>query len=270
MSLLSPLSDQYAVFIIDHAAAHDDVSQWYQHDLDNPPLHISVFAGTEYQHLAGVGPQLLYTQVESELFDLARTQIEQTEEGAVFYTDAPFSDVCCWVRQAVSVATEHGRALCRCFEVGFINSAEQVLGEQRFWQHLNPMSGFSVYEGHEWSRAHPPLALTELQSAADLLITQHESEQLTQLRERRYYEGLTRTYEAHIPAINPIDWVQSQCRLATAYGFDTQYLNEQWLRAALQYGETFYQHEAINGYLEQETLTPLRRWQSISSTLAAV
>ncbi|MCV6612032.1 MAG: hypothetical protein OIF55_14745, partial [Amphritea sp.] len=105
---------------------------------------------------------------------------------------------------------------------------------------------------------------------ADLLITQDEFEQLTQLRERRYYEDLARTYEAHIPAINPIDWVQSQCQLAIAYGFDTQYLNEQWLRAAMQYGENFYQHEAINGYLDQKTLTPLRRWQSIERVLTAV
>lgn len=269
MSLLSPLSDQYAVFIIDHATAHDDVSQWYQHDLDNPPMHIAVLAGTEYQHLAGVGPQLLYTQVESELFDLARTQIEQTEEGVVFYTQAPFSDVCCWARQAVSVTTEHGRALCRFFEVGFLNSAEQVLGEQRFWQHLYPISGFSVYQDGVWSRTQPSLALAALQSEAVLLITQRESDQLTQLRERRFYEGLARAYEAHIPAVNPVDWVQSQCQLATAYGFDTQYLNEQWLRAAIQYGETFYQHEAINGYLEQKTLTPQRRWQSIESVLTA-
>ncbi|MCV6590418.1 MAG: DUF4123 domain-containing protein, partial [Marinobacterium sp.] len=211
MSLSSPVSDQYAVFIIDHAAAHDDVSQWYQHDLDHPPLHINVFAGTAYQHLAEVGPQLLYTAVESELFELAKKQIEQRGEGVIFSTVALFPDICRWAQQAVSVATEQGQALCRFFEVGFITHAAQVLGEQRFWQYLYPLSACAVYEDGEWSQAQRPLALTALQSEADLLITQDEFEQLTQLRERRYYEDLARTYEAHIPAINPIDWVQSQC-----------------------------------------------------------
>ncbi|MCV6588817.1 MAG: hypothetical protein OIF57_07305, partial [Marinobacterium sp.] len=105
---------------------------------------------------------------------------------------------------------------------------------------------------------------------ADLLITQDEFEQLTQLRERRYYEDLARTYEAHIPAINPIDWVQSQCQLAHTHGFHTHYFKERWMRAALQYGEQFYQRHAIIQHLAQNGLTPQERWDRIEQVLTPI
>ena len=261
------LSEQYAVFIFDHVSAREDVSQWYQHDLDEPPLHLAVFAGTEYQNLTEVGPQLLYAPVESELYDLARNQIEQHGEGAVFFTNAPFSEVCPWARQAVSVTTEYGQALCRFFEVSFLSDAGQVLGEQRFWQHLYPMNEISTFQNGEWSGCQPSETFQMDSSEPELFITQNEFDQLTWLRERRDYEDLARTYEAQIRAINPVDWVQSQCRLATAYGFKGRYYKEQWVRVALQHGDDFFQRRVITRYLDQQELTSWERWELIKQEL---
>jgi len=265
VTLIAP----YAVFIIDHLAQQQDVAQWYQQDLDESPLHISVFAGTEYQSLAEVGPQLLYTPIESELYLLAKHQLEQTGAGAVFYTESSFKQVSSWARKAVTVATEHGSALCRFFELSFLTDACQVLGEQRFWQHLDPVSQIGIYQHGEWTDYQPSPGLKTVDVAQPLFISDQEFKQLTQLRERRFYQQLTNNYHGHIVAINPFEWVQAQCQIASSFGFETHYLNEQWLRAALQFGEAFYQAEVINQHLEPGPLTPLRRWLSIEKLLAA-
>ena len=269
LSHSAALPDQYAVFIIDHADTKDYVAQWYQQNVDISPQHITVFAGTEYSHWAeiGVGPQLLYTPAVSELFDLAKQQIEQQDDGVIFYTSASFDEVCTWAQQAVSVASEHGPALCRFFEVNFILSAPHVLGELRFWQHLSPMHEVNLCHQGAWLRQQPSAQYTVSDAANELFITQHEMEQFSELRQQRLYQQLAETYRAHIPTTDVVQWVQTQCQPAQAYGFDTRHLLEQWLRAVLHYGENFYQHRDIQLYLKQTEFTPSERWELIEQAL---
>lgn len=258
----------YAVFILDHDKTKADVSQWYQHDLNDPPKHTAVFADTPFQALSEIGPQLLHVSVESDLFHIAKKQVEQQGQGCIFYTNSSFETVCDWASQAVSVSIDNRRALCRFFAFDFVQGASQVIGEERWSCYLAPIEKIDCYKDEEWFLT-AVQQITPSREVQEFYISQEELERLTNYREERFYKTLADYYKAQITAINAYDWVKAQCKKAKSLDFESHYIQEQWLRNTIQYGENFSLRIDIKECIQNQADTPLRRWQNIEDLLAS-
>lgn len=260
----------YAVFIIDHARTKEMVSEWYKQNIDTLPQHVSIFAGTKYDELAVVGPQLLYTAVDSDLYELGRHQISEKGEGVVFYTHAQFPQVCEWASSLVAIKTEHGGALFRFYEPSIIDVAEEALGKERWWALLPAIVMIESFSEGQWvSYKNSPLGLysTDL---TDALLTSDDLDRLSHCREYKFYQKLVGNYHQNIQASDQIAWVSAQCTYAKDFQFVTHYLQEQWVRTALIYGENFYQHQQLQSVLKDVSFTAMRKWKMIESLLPSL
>lgn len=260
----------YAVFIFDHARTAEMVSEWYKQSLDVEPEHVSVFAGTKYDELAKVGPQLLYTIVDSELYELGRHQIVKQGEGVIFYTHTKFPQVCEWASSLVAIKTEHGGALFRFYEPSIIDVAEEALGNERWWALLPPIAMIENFTEGQWaSYKNSQLGLSS-SDLTDAILTTDDLDRLSRCREYKFYQKMVGNYQQQIKASDPITWVSAQCSYAKNFQLETQYLQEQWIRAALINGDHFYQHQQLQSVLKDVSFTAMRKWKMIESLLPSL
>lgn len=246
------------------------VSEWYQQNLDERPEHILLFAGTKYDKLANVGPQLLYTPVDSELYDLGRHQIDEQGEGVVFYTRAGFPDVCEWATGLVAVKTEHGGALFRFYEPSIIDVVEEAFGKERWWTLLPIIVMVEHFSEGVWvNYENSQLALTS-RDVKYASLTSDELNRLSRCREFKFYQKIADNYQQQIRATDQIEWVSVQCTNAKNYQLETQYLLEQWVRAALLYGDHFFLHQQLQSVLKDVSFTAMRKWKVIEPLLPSL